>query len=63
MLCALLPLYNLRFAYLAAGNPEYFDRWIVWLEFGPVFVLLLGEWWLHRRTRPARVRPELDAAT
>ena len=40
LLTALLPLYYLRFAFAAEGMEHLFDRYIVWLEFGPVWLWL-----------------------
>jgi len=40
LLGVLLPLYYLRFDMVDRGNAHLFDRYIVWLEFGPVLALL-----------------------
>ncbi|MEM8821028.1 MAG: glycosyltransferase 87 family protein [Pseudomonadota bacterium] len=40
LLGALLPLYYLRFWMVDLGIVAVFDRWVVWLEFGPVLLLL-----------------------
>ena len=49
-LIPLLPLYELRFVFEDLGRAELFHDWIVWLQFGPVwlglFVMVL------RRARP-----------
>lgn len=49
VLNALLPLYYLRFYFLAHGQAETFDHLIVWFEYVPVWVLIVWEW-----TRPER---------
>lgn len=49
ILTALLPLYYLRFYFNARGMAEIFDKGIVWLEFGPVWLLLVWEWYNGRR--------------
>jgi len=40
LLGILLPFYYLRFDMEKWGNAHLFDQYIVWLEFGPVLVLL-----------------------
>jgi hypothetical protein len=40
-----LPLYYLRFRYVEAGLMGWFDNVIVWLEHGPVLVLLAAAKW------------------
>lgn len=49
LLTALLPLYYLRFYFAARGNVDVFDNGIVWLEFVPVWLLLIREWYVERR--------------
>jgi alpha-1,6-mannosyltransferase len=49
ILTALLPLYYVRFYLSARGMAEIFDKGIVWLEFGPVWLLLMWEWYSGRR--------------
>jgi hypothetical protein len=49
LLTALLPLYYLRFYFDARGNADLFDYGIVWLEYVPVWVLLIREWTVERR--------------
>ncbi len=46
---ALLPLYYLRYYFEARGSVEIFDFGIVWIEFVPVWILLIREWYLSRR--------------
>jgi hypothetical protein len=46
---ALLPIYYLRFHYLALGNVQIFDTYIVWLQFVPVWAIIIYEWLLIRR--------------
>jgi hypothetical protein len=43
LLTALLPLYYLRFRFVALDRVGVFDHGIVWLEYGPVWILLLRE--------------------
>ncbi len=43
LLTVLLPIYYLRFYFNARGNIELFDHWIVWLEYIPVWALLIYE--------------------
>lgn len=40
LLTALLPLYYLRFAFARHGLEGIFDHYVVWLEFGPVWLWL-----------------------
>jgi alpha-1,6-mannosyltransferase len=49
LLSAILPLYYLRFHFKARHAAWIFDDYIVWLEYVPVWVLLLREWWTTRR--------------
>ncbi|MEW6531240.1 MAG: glycosyltransferase family 87 protein [Thermodesulfobacteriota bacterium] len=44
VLNVLLPLYYLRFYFLAHGETETFDHLVVWLEYVPVWVLVGWEW-------------------
>jgi len=44
-----LPLYYLRPLFVEWDAVAVFDQGIVWLEFGPVWVLLVAWWWGHRR--------------
>ncbi len=48
---ATLPLYHLRFHPYFLENPAYFENAVVWLEHGPVMVLLLVQWSRSRRAR------------
>ena len=57
-LSALLPLYYLRFHFDARGAPEVFDHGIVWLEYLPVWALLV---WELARDGPTRARRAADA--
>jgi hypothetical protein len=56
LLTALLPLYYLRFYYSPRGNVAFFDYYIVWVEFVPVWCLLIWEFCRSRRRLPALVR-------
>ena len=49
LLGVLLPFYYLRFDMVDWGNAPVFDRWIVWLEFGPVLALLAYDLLTRRR--------------
>lgn len=53
LLTALLPLYYLRYHLDARGQVEWFDYGIVWMEYVPVWLLLLYEWRAGRARRPA----------
>lgn len=44
LLSALLPLYYLRFFFQAADKVNIFDYGIVWLEYVPVWALIILEW-------------------
>jgi hypothetical protein len=52
LLTALLPLYYLRFHFAARELVEVHDNGIVWLEFVPVWCLLVWEW---HKGRPKRL--------
>lgn len=54
---ALLPLYYLRFYFEYRGNTAVFDYGIVWIEFVPVWFLLLWEWYSRRRRNAAEMLP------
>jgi hypothetical protein len=57
LLTALLPLYYMRFYYRARGSVEFFDYYVVWIEFVPVWCLLI--WEFHRsRWRITTLKPE-----
>jgi hypothetical protein len=49
LLNLLLPLYYLRYYFLTINKVEFFDYGIVWLEFVPVWILILREWRIHRK--------------
>jgi alpha-1,6-mannosyltransferase len=53
LLTALLPLYYLRFFFDARGLVGVFDYGVVWLEFVPVWCLLIWEWHVRRKRRVA----------
>lgn len=50
LLTVLLPLYYLKFYFDARGQVDFFHYRVVWLEYAPVWALLLWEWRRHRRT-------------
>ncbi len=49
LLTLLLPLYFLRYYFAAIGRPEIFDNGIVWLEFAPVWLLLMKDFLRNRK--------------
>jgi len=49
LLTVLLPIYYLRFPMDAAGSTTAFDYGLVWLQFVPVWALLVLEGWYRRR--------------
>ncbi|MEM7009454.1 MAG: hypothetical protein AAF462_10010 [Thermodesulfobacteriota bacterium] len=44
LLTALLPLYYLRYYFEPRGQIEIFNNLIIWIEFVPVWILLIWEW-------------------
>ena len=50
-LTALLPLYYLRFYFDARGNVDVFDNGIVWIEYAPVWLLLIREFYKDWRRK------------
>lgn len=52
LLSALLPIYYMRFYFVARDNVDVFDYGLVWLEFVPVWCLLLWEVLKARRPMP-----------
>ena len=58
LLTALLPLYYLRFYFNARGNVAVFDYGIVWIEFVPVWCLLIWEFF---KKRPRGTTLKLEA--
>jgi len=52
-LTALLPLYELRFVFDDMGQAKVFHDWIVWLQFGPIWLGILVMGWRQR----ARLKP------
>ncbi|MBI5116022.1 DUF2029 domain-containing protein [Candidatus Poribacteria bacterium] len=59
LLTALLPLYYLRFHFVARDEASVFDYGIVWLEYIPVWFLLVVEW--YRESRGSRISPAIGA--
>ncbi len=53
LLTVLLPLYYLRSLFLARGQAAWFDYGLVWLEYLPVWLLLIKEGLAQRRTLQA----------
>jgi hypothetical protein len=57
LLTALLPLYYIRYYLEPRGMMSYFDYLIVWVEFVPVWILLILEWREERQTTlPEQIR-------
>ena len=54
LLTALMPIYYLKFHFAYQGNPEVFDRGLVWLQYLPVLGWLA--WERIAQYRPAAVR-------
>ncbi len=50
ILSALLPLYYLRFYFRAHDKGEFFDNYVVWFEYVPVWVMLGREWMIARQS-------------
>jgi len=50
MLTALLPLYYLWHCYNVLGRADDFAHWVVWVEFVPVWLVFLYEWWHNRQS-------------
>jgi len=49
ILCSgLVPLYYLRFYYAYRGNAEFFQDVIIWLEFAPVYALLIWDMFFRK---------------
>jgi alpha-1,6-mannosyltransferase len=62
LLGALLPLYYLRFYYTARDNVGVFDYYIVWLEYIPVWCILIYEWLVTSRARAGKPLGETHAS-
>ncbi|NIA21913.1 MAG: DUF2029 domain-containing protein, partial [Anaerolineaceae bacterium] len=58
LLTALLPIYYLRWRF----DNSTFDNLVVWIEYGPVWLLLGLEWWRFRRARRIRPLEPVEAA-
>jgi hypothetical protein len=56
LLTALLPFYYLRFYFEQKGMLPVFNYGIVWLEFIPVWILLILQWLKHRKYELKGVR-------
>ena len=48
---ALLSVYYLRPYFTSRSMTSLFDHGIVWLEHGPVLVLLIRQWWMSRKEK------------
>jgi len=55
LLTVTLPLYYLRFYFVARGSVSIFDYGIVWVEYVPIWCLLIREWYVSRRSGPGHV--------
>jgi hypothetical protein len=53
---ALLSLFYLRPYFTSRSMTSIFDHGIVWLEHGPVLVLLIRQWWLSRKENATGIR-------
>ncbi len=62
LLGALLPLYYLRFYYAARDNVGVFDYCIVWLEYIPVWCMLIYEWLVASGARAGKRLGETHAS-
>jgi hypothetical protein len=49
ILSALLPLYYLRFLFFSLGKVKFFDNYLVWVQFIPIWGMIIGQWVLSRR--------------
>jgi len=49
LLTALMPIYYLRFYFAARDQAELFDQYIVWLQYLPVYAMLLMDYFLPKR--------------
>jgi len=56
LLTALLPLYYLWHYFDAIGKVDIFNNWIVWIEFVPVWLLLIRDW---RRFGVGFIKPRM----
>jgi hypothetical protein len=54
ILTATAPLYYMSFYFVAAGEPEVFRRYVVWIIWVPVWAALILEAARHRLAAPAR---------
>lgn len=60
LLTLVLPLYYLRYYLEGIGQTGFFDQYLVWIEFFPVWYLLYREWHFNRqlnRLSPVEVIP------
>jgi alpha-1,6-mannosyltransferase len=62
LLGALLPLYYLRFYYAARDNVGVFDYYIVWLEYIPIWCMLIYEWLVASGARAGKPLGETHAS-
>lgn len=60
LLTMMLPMYYLIFYFALRGNASVFHNGLVWVEYAPVFLLIIWEW---RRAKPNSVRNRTAAAT
>jgi hypothetical protein len=61
LLTATLPLYYLRFYFDARGKAGIFDYGIVWLEYVPVWCMIIAEW--HKKRRAAAALAPAEGLT
>jgi len=53
VLTIMLPLYYLKFYFSARHNVDFFHNRIVWIEYAPVWLLILWEWYATGRREQA----------
>lgn len=51
LFAALMPIYYLKFYFVVQGQPEVFDRYIVWLQTIPV-LMVLSSYWFFKKQQP-----------
>jgi len=60
MLTVLLPLYYIRYYLEPRGMLEYFNNVIVWVEFVPIWILLIIEWrFKSKKVQPTQIEVKL----
>jgi len=54
VLSALLPIFNLSYYFAIRGHVEFFYNYVVWLQYVPVWALLVWEWTAENRSAVPR---------